>query len=129
MCGYGAISFLVKDVATSQAITIPYRIVVLVLSLFLLLFNFGIVYPQKKYLAEGYNSTSAENPVRVLTFVFLLCYSFRLIYDVFMRTDSVLFMEDRNQYIIIWFFITLIPGANFFFLDKLKVILVNHYLA
>jgi hypothetical protein len=119
MCGYGIISFLVSNPLLSQAITIPYRAIVLIANLLLLLVNLGIISQQKQHLKYD-KSRFFKNPMFVVTFIFLLFYSFRLVYDVLIRTDAVLFMPDRSQYIFIWFFITLIPSLNFLFLDNSK---------
>jgi hypothetical protein len=119
MCGYGIISFLVSNPLLSQAVTVPYRAVILIANLFLLLVNLGIFGQQKQHLKYD-KSKFIKKPIFVITFIFLLFYSFRLVYDVLIRTDTILFMPDRSQYIVIWFFITLIPSLNFLFLDNSK---------
>jgi hypothetical protein len=120
LCGYGCISFLVSNPSLSQLVTLPYRGVILVVSIFLLLSNLNIIYPRRRNLAEKIESNFFKKFIFIVLFLFLLFYSFRLIYDVLIRSDSVLFMEDRSLYIIIWFLFTLIPGLNFLFLDSSK---------
>jgi O-antigen ligase len=124
LCGYGVISFLVADSEKSQSVTIPYRVLVLLLNLILVLYNLKVIYPEKRNLSFNTLACLLRKTEIISTLFFVSCYSFRVVYDVFVRTDILLWQEPQ-QYILFWFFITLIPSLNFLFLDDSKY---EHYL-
>jgi O-Antigen ligase len=116
LCGYGVISFFVSASETSQVVTIPYRLVVLVANLILLLFNLRIIYPKKKRVISTLPRFYNRSIFLLLCFFLLVCSS-RMVYDIFLRIDLVLY-QDPSQYLIFWFLIILIPSINFLFLDE-----------
>jgi O-Antigen ligase len=118
-CGYGVISFLASSPETSQIITIPYRIVVIVLNSWLLFTNLGIFTRVKNELQNinDFGQMLRQNSYFLVLFLFIFFYSCRVIFDVFINNYLQL-ERDSSNYILFWFFISLFPGLNYLFLDK-----------
>lgn len=115
--GYGVFAGFVTNAESSQAITIPYRLFVLVSSI-ALLFN-DIIVPQNLQNRINYKEQQYDlnKIVIICTSVFLFFYSCRLVYSVYI-SNEILFLADRFQYVIYWFFMCLIPGVNFLSLGR-----------
>jgi hypothetical protein len=125
LCGYGIISFVVTDPEISRKITVPYRLVILIFNLILLLYNIGMF----QGLVSVKSSHQSTNTIihlwkdwRIkLLFLFIFLYSLRLLNDILIYQDFELLLEP-SQYLLFWFFIVLVPALNFLFLrqDKAK---------
>jgi hypothetical protein len=118
--GYGVFTFAAGSPEATQTVTIPYRAFVLVIN-FVLFFhglrNSGglqnVSDDSDKQKSYQINATKT-----ILTMVkfFLFFYSLRLMHSVYL-SDNILSFSDKSQYIFYWFFMCLIPGINFSFLD------------
>jgi O-Antigen ligase len=115
--GYGLFAFAVTDQNT-QAVTIPYRVLVLVINIALFLRDFKILNSVKKKQAVNV-SPNLTKAISTLVYLFIFTYSCRLIHSVYISNNLLLF-PDKFQYILYWFFIFLVPGINFLFVDTFR---------
>ncbi|MBN3894909.1 MAG: O-antigen ligase family protein [Nostoc sp. NOS(2021)] len=108
--GYGIIASSIKDASTSRLTTIPYRAIVISLSILVLLFI------KKKTNASNNTKTNKQKKVSLslLVFIFIIFYTFRIIYDL---GYNDLLVKESSEYLLNWFGICLIPGITFLFLD------------
>jgi hypothetical protein len=114
LAGYGVISFLVTDISLSQVVTIPYRLLVLVLNLISILLNLGIIYSSRRNPAVNNIKDLLGKKSIVILGLFVTAYSFKMVYEIFANPNVSLSL-DPYQYPIFWFSITLIPAVNFLF--------------
>lgn len=107
--GYGIIASSINDASTSRMITIPYRLVVLIVSILVILFSINIsnINHDRKLLAGTRISST-------FIIIFIISYSFRLFFDT--GYNNILIRES-SEYLLYWFGICLIPGITFLFLD------------
>ncbi|MBW4454661.1 MAG: O-antigen ligase family protein [Nostoc indistinguendum CM1-VF10] len=104
--GYGIIAPSINDASTSRLITIPYRVIVLIASLLVILFNSNINYEKNLLVRTKISS--------VFIILFIFFYSFRLFYET---SYNNLLIRESSEYLLNWFGICLIPGITFLFLD------------
>jgi O-antigen ligase len=112
MFGYGVIALFVSDANASQAITIPYRVAVLLLSIIVIVFL-----SKKTEIKSNYTNLSLTKKSLILqsmTIVFILIYSIRLFHELINNEELI---SPPFQYLLNWFGICLIPGMTFFFLE------------
>lgn len=107
--GYGIIASSINDASTSRMITIPYRLIVLIASILVILFSTNIsnVNHDRKLLAGTRISST-------FIIIFIISYSFRLFFDTGYNN---LLIRESSEYLFYWFGICLIPGITFLFLD------------
>lgn len=115
--GYGVFTFAISNPQQTQAVTIPYRASVLLFNIILFFHDIGKFRDLKNITNYKKNKSSLHRLIILCTFVFIFFYSCRVIYNVYI-SDNILMFPDRSQYILYWFFMCLIPGINFLFLDK-----------
>jgi O-antigen ligase len=118
-CGYGVISFFISSSESSQLLTIPYRAIVIVLNLCLLSVNINSSASSKKK-NDGINTIKSilqRKSFFLALFLFLFIYSYRIVFEIFIRQSNYL-IQDSATYLLFWFFISLIPGLNYLFLDS-----------
>jgi hypothetical protein len=118
-CGYGVISFFISSSESSQLLTIPYRAAIIFLNSCLLLVNIGI-FTSKTKKKDGINSIESifqRKSFFLILFLFVFIYSCRIVFDTLVRQDEYLALES-SAYLLFWFFISLIPGLNYLFLDS-----------
>jgi hypothetical protein len=116
--GYGVFTFAISDPQQTQVITIPFRASVLLLNIVLFFHDMGELRNSRHIANYKKQQSNLNKNIIVCTFIFLFFYSCRLIYSVYI-SDNILQFPDKSQYILYWFFMCLIPGINFLFLDKL----------
>jgi O-antigen ligase len=107
--GYGIISSFASEFDT-RFITVPYRIIVISLSILILISEIYYGNRQKNLTSNNLTLLSI-----IMLFLFIICYSTRIIYDFGYNPDLV---KDRNEYLLFWFFVCLIPALNFLFLES-----------
>lgn len=109
--GYGVIASLIKDASTSRLTTVPYRAVVISLSILVIFWN-------QRNTNIICNNTQKKKPKKVLLFFFIFLftvfYSLRIIYDIGYNNFLV---KESSEYLLNWFGICLIPGITFLFLN------------
>jgi len=112
LLGYGIISTFVSEdeSSPSRLITVPYRLVVLLYSIFLLILNIN----DKNERRNLPSNNLKLSPISLL-FLFIILYSIRLIYDLGYNSYLV---RDTNEYLFFWFGICLVPGISFLFLKS-----------
>jgi O-antigen ligase len=115
--GYGIISFLASDPVTTQLVTVPYRAIVLVLNLCLIVVNFGLIKIKARYGLSTPVKTLADKKISILLIIFIILYSIRVLYDT---TGSGSAAENPGTFLLLWFPITLIPSINFLHIDFSK---------
>jgi hypothetical protein len=115
--GYGVFTFAVTNPQATQAITIPYRAFVLFSNILLFFHNIKIYRNSQTINNQGKHKNKSTKVIIICTIVFCFFYSCRLIHSVYI-SDNVMLFPDKFQYILYWFFMCLIPGINFLFLDK-----------
>lgn len=119
--GYGLVAIFVGEGSDSRALTVPYRLLVFLLSLIVLLNTFS---RRKSELTVS----SIQNTIQpakkksipisyIILFLFITIYSFRLIYDVIYNNDLT---RNNDQYILLWFGICLLPAFSFLYLELKK---------
>lgn len=119
--GYGCVSSFISESAVSRNVTIPYRIIILLLSLIIIFVNmFNITLRSKK----EYQLNSEEHHVnnqgknqkfywipKYILICFVLVYSFKLLqYTVY---DASVLVKNPEEYQIYWFGVCLIPALSF----------------
>jgi O-Antigen ligase len=115
--GYGVFAFAISNPQQTQAITIPYRASVLLFNIILFFHDIGKFQDFKNITNHKKNKSSLHRLIIICTFIFVFFYSCRVMYSVYI-SDNILMFPDKFQYILYWFFMCLIPGINFLFLDK-----------
>ncbi|NJN11915.1 MAG: O-antigen ligase family protein [Richelia sp. RM2_1_2] len=110
--GYGIISSSVQDASTSRSTTIPYRLVVFILSILVILLGTNI----NSYECRNGNYYWGKIKISsiLIAIIFTVAYSFRLLFDI---GYNIFLIRDSNEYLLNWFGICLIPGITFLFLD------------
>lgn len=80
----------VEDVAISRGVTVPYRILMLLLCIYLIIFK-----------PKNYSSKPCNTREFIIFFVFWIMYLIRIIFDMYIRTDSVkgLFTDTIEYYV------------------------------
>jgi hypothetical protein len=114
--GYGSISFLVNDPSVSRVVTVPYRLIILLLSFFVILYS--IVKENKKlynYQTQSvFKIKTLSQLILFFLFIFIFVYSIRLSFDL-SNLDNFL-IRPSNEYLLNWFGICLLPGLSFLFI-------------
>ncbi|MEH1816448.1 MAG: O-antigen ligase family protein [Nostoc sp.] len=107
--GYGIIASSINDASTSRMITIPYRSIVLIASILVILFsrNISNVNHDRKLLA-------GTRVLSTFIIIFIFSYSFRLLFDI---GYNDLLIRESSEYLLYWFGVCLVPGITFLFLD------------
>lgn len=103
--GYGIIASLIHDASTSRLITIPYRFVILIVSILVILFNINL---------KSINDNRQLLPKISVLLIFIFSYSFRLFFDIGYNNFLT---RESSEYLLNWFCICLVPGIAFLFLD------------
>jgi O-antigen ligase len=114
--GYGLVGILIDDPISSQLLTIPYRILVLLLSMFVILSSLlNLSHLNSRNLDFLRHKLINQLPVYTIAiFAFVLIYSFRMIYELIYNQNLVL---EKSQYSLYWFLISLLTGISFLFFD------------
>ena len=125
--GYSAVSFLVTDEALSRTITIPYRAIVLIFSIFIIIYESKLLNIRSSFKTGYVQSIRMKGRFRGIAVFALLCfvlfYSFALAFDVF-NAKFTLFRLS-SDYLLQWFGICLLPALSLLYLEKEKS---NYYL-
>ncbi|NJN10178.1 MAG: O-antigen ligase family protein [Richelia sp. SL_2_1] len=110
--GFGLVAMLVTNPTASRLITAPYRAVILLFSIIIIFL--GLNFSSEKIKTQKiYTGLTRLSPISLLT-LFIIIYSFRLIYDTGYNTTLT---KDISEYILTWFGICLLPAISFLFLD------------
>ena len=119
--GYGVFTLQISNAQETQFITIPYRAFVLLLN-FVLFFHNMEEFRNSKFITNYRTGKNSLNKfIIICTFIFLFLYSCRLVYSVYLGNEILLY-SDKNQYVLYWFCMCVIPGINFLFLEKFSSI-------
>ncbi len=116
MFGYGLVAIFVTDQAKSKLLTIPYRVIVLVISLY---FIYIKVFGKKKNVIDqfldGKTYFKSRESIRIfpLVAIFWVIYSFRFFNDV----HGKLVFGDEQYYFSFLFLICWIPSFSFLMID------------
>lgn len=114
--GYGSISFLVNDPSVSRVVTVPYRLIVLLLSFFVILYS--IVKENKRlyhYKTQSvFKIKTLSQLILFFLFIFIFLYSIRLLFDL--SNLAGFLIRPSNEYLLNWFGICLLPGLSFLFI-------------
>lgn len=117
MFGYGLVAVFVTNGKQSQALTIPYRVVVLLISFYFIYVKFFVENkdPIDKFLDSKTHFKSRET-IRMfpLIGVFMIMYSFRFFNDVH---GNNLYAGNPQYYFSFLFLISWIPCISFLMLD------------
>jgi hypothetical protein len=119
--GYGCISSFISESAVSRNVTIPYRVIILLLSLIIIFVNvFNITVRSKKEYQlnseEHHVNNQGKNPKfywipKYILICFVLVYSFKLLeYTVY---DASVLVKNPEEYQLYWFGVCLIPALSF----------------
>jgi O-antigen ligase len=105
LCGYVLASSLVNGSENSRIITVPYRAIVVFLSVFAVVNQSYFEVPKNKtHIVSG---KDYHPLIKSLLFFFLSIYSFRLVSDLLLKTDLY---KPKEEYILSWFFIAILPS-------------------
>jgi O-antigen ligase len=119
--GYGLVGVFVDDGSDSRGLTVPYRLFIFLLTLFVV-FNTLTLKKSELTLSSVENSIQPAKKksipiLYIILFLFITIYSFRLIYDVIYNNYLT---KNIEQYPLIWFGICLLPGFSFLYLELKK---------
>ncbi len=117
MFGYGLVAIFVTDSKQSQALTVPYRAAVLLISLYYIYNKFFKKNkdPIDQFLDSKQYFKSRES-IRIfpLIMVFMIMYSFRFFNDVYGNT---VFSGNYQSYFFYLYLISWIPSLSFLMID------------
>ena len=116
--GYGAISFLISDASNSRRVTIPYRLIVLILSFCVILFSLNKTNQSIKQQQNTSLQTTASllQIVYLILFIFVSIYSLRLLIEISALNN--LLVKHSSEYALRWFGLCIIPGLSFLFINS-----------
>lgn len=117
MFGYGLVAIFVTDGKQSQALTIPYRIVVLLISFYFIYVKFFVKNkdPIDRFLdSKTYFKSKETIRIFPLIGVFMIIYSFRFFNDVY---GNNLYAGNYQYYFSFLFLISWIPCISFLMID------------
>ena len=114
--GYGSISFLISGNNETRTVTIPYRIIVLLLSIIISFFHvYKLTVLSKKQYPVNIKESNVKNKKfswipKYILICFVLVYSFKLLeYTVY----NTILTKPPEEYQMYWFAICLIPAFSF----------------
>lgn len=109
--GYGIISLFVSDATVSRAITIPYRAIILFLSIVIIIFY------RTRDSASYHNHllfSQKDSIIFRMTLIFIFIYTLRFFYELIYNENLI---SQPSEYLLNWFGICLIPGTPFLYLE------------
>lgn len=116
--GYGAISFLISDSSSSHRVTVPYRLIVLILSFCVVFFSLNKTNQRSKHQ----QNTSLQKTASLLQILFFILFLFIFVYSLRLLLEtSVLdkaLVNPSREYFLKWFGMCLFPGLSFLFIHS-----------
>jgi hypothetical protein len=110
--GYGIVGILIDDPDLSRILTIPFRLLVLSLSVFVIFYS---LLNQVNYKKQSCSVKNVFSQLRTSAiFAFILLYSTRMVYELINNENLV---KEKTEYFSFWFLITLTTGISFFLID------------
>lgn len=111
--GFNVVSSLVSDSEQSRIITIPYRLSVVIIGIFLMLKPWFLSKKQQVIAHKFKNSLALTGLL-----IFVTAYSCRVIWDTVLTNNAL--TRDNSEYLFFWLGISLIPSFSFFSIDISK---------
>lgn len=116
--GYGVISFLISDASSSRRVTVPYRLIILILSFCVVLFSLNNT-NQRVKLQKNTSFQKTANLLQIvffILFIFIFVYSLRLLFETSVLDN--LLINPSSEYLLRWFGMCLLPGLSFLFINS-----------
>jgi len=115
--GYPLISIWVSDTRFSQILTIPYRALVLFLSLLII---FSLLFHSSKRNNQSLKILN-KNPFLLYIACFFVCfYSLRILNDTLSYNNLMILIHPSSFYLMFWFLIGLVPSFAFIGIDYIS---------
>jgi hypothetical protein len=106
--GFAPVTFLVSDPASSRNITVVYRAIVIILCI--LEFSGSLISVSGKNIER---LRANFNPAKIAITIFIFIYSLRLLSDVANEDYRQILTKDPQEYLQMWFLISLFPAFYF----------------
>ncbi len=143
--GFAPITFLVSDASLSRSVTIVYRATVVIFCIVEFILdlqskstkNTGLTKfrQEKDRLIDRGQTPSYDNntsTAKIGLFIFISIYSLRLLHDVINDSTNQLLTKEPQEYLLMWFLVSLIPAFYFMRIHSqsdLRLCLYTSYLA